>query len=296
MARTVGWLLVSLALLASSGARRAHANPWTRDAGKYFVAMSYSRIAASGYYGPDTEQRTLPGKLAQNQIATYLELGVIDRWLMLVVQATLWRHASIAGAGDNSGLGDMRVGFFSNVLRWPFNVSLGVLAGVPTGEARRTSRGEAGSAGVVARTLRTGDGEGDVELALALGRTFGGGGSVWPLEHYVVLQAGYWLRTRGFADALRYRFELGTRYAGAPLLDRLWVIARVTGIESFAGDADTADGASGLGNGVTYTSWGVEAYVRIFRGLGVSFGFAGAFRARALPAGANLTWSLSYHD
>ncbi|MCA9666817.1 MAG: hypothetical protein KC503_14555 [Myxococcales bacterium] len=294
MVRTLASLLLTLVLFGAAGVREARANPWTRGAGKYFIGLSYSRIAATGYYGPDTEQRTFPGKFTQNQLSTYIELGVIDRWLMMVIDGTLWRHASIEGAGDNGGLGDLRIGFWSNVVRWPLNVSLGVMAGVPTGEARRLSRGLTGAEGVVSRTLRTGDGEGDVELGIALGRSFGGGGSVWPLEHYVVLQAGYWLRTRGFADALRYRAEFGTRYAGLPVLDRLWVIVRFLGIESFASNAETTDDASGVGSGVTVASWGVEAYVRILGGLGVSFSFAGAFRARALPAGANMTWSLSY--
>jgi hypothetical protein len=69
---------------------------------------------------------------------------------------------------------------------------------------------------------------------------------------------------------------------------------RFLGVESFASDAETVDGASGLGSGVSVASWGLEAYVRLWRGLGVSFYFAGAFRARALPAGANYTWSLSW--
>jgi hypothetical protein len=76
-------------------------------------------------------------------------------------------------------------------------------------------------------------------------------------------------------------------------VDRFWLIVRVFGSESFAG-TDATLGFSGLGNGVTFTSYGLELSGRIWRGIGASVGFAGAFRARNVPAGAQLKFALGW--
>jgi hypothetical protein len=65
-------------------------------------------------------------------------------------------------------------------------------------------------------------------------------------------------------------------------------------VESFASAEDAARNATGLGNGVTYTAYGVQAYARIWKGLGASFGIDSALRARSVAAHANLRFTLSY--
>ena len=71
---------------------------------------------------------------------------------------------------------------------------------------------------------------------------------------------------------------------------------RFVGVVSFATQAEAARDATGLGNGVSYLSPGIEVYGRIWRGLGASFGYDSAIRgtARSVAAGAQIKLALSY--
>jgi hypothetical protein len=280
--------LIGALLLASATAR---ANPWTRDQGSFYANLSFSRIDAESFYSPSKEKQPIR-PYSQISLGFYAEVGLLDRWLTLTLDGTLYRRASIEAQGRTEGIGDLRIGWWSGLLTAPLRLSAGVLVGIPTGDADPSpDAGTAPGAELIAASLPTGDGEVDVEFKLSLGKGFGGG--VWPLKHYAIAEVGYWLRTSGFADAFTYKAELGVQ-APYPVIERLWIIARFFGVESFASQEEAASSFSGLGDGVTHNSWGLEAYVRIWRGLGVSAGFDGAFRARNLPAGAPIKFTLSY--
>jgi hypothetical protein len=113
------------------------------------------------------------------------------------------------------------------------------------------------------------------------------------MGHYLVAEAGYWLRTAGISDSFVYRVELGTTLPWR-FIDRFTFILRLTGIESFASSNALTGANTGLGNGVSVTSPGAEVYGRIWRGLGVALAIDGAVRARSLPAGDQIKVSLSW--
>ncbi|MCA9667083.1 MAG: hypothetical protein KC503_15905 [Myxococcales bacterium] len=300
--------LVAAALLVAtlSSARDAQANPWTRDAGHFYVNLNYSRISARSLFAADGSSLSLRDvdldgvseRFTQNVLALYGEVGIISRWLTATVNATLLRHAKLDLQGSTLGLGDITLGFWSGLLTGPIRLSAGIAFGLPTGDPAPTADNPT-DAGVAA-VLPTGDGEFDVEFMLAAGYAFGGRGKTWPLSHYVVGRVGYHVRTtpreqafgdpKDFPDAFNWRFEVGTKIPYT-FVDRFWLIVRLYGTEIFSGDA--GQNATGLGP-VVFTSYGIEIYGRIVAGLGASFGFNGAFRAKGLPAGANLAWSLSY--
>jgi hypothetical protein len=284
--------LVALALLAVSlwpaGAR---AGAWTRDEGRFLVATSYQQLATTSYYGPDFN--VIPIRpYTQHVVGLYGELGLVSRWLTAAVEGTLYRRNDLIDQGYTEGVGDFRVGLWTGIVTSPIHLSLGLTLGIPAGDRSPRVPGGDAEAQVIARSLPTGDGEWDVEARLAAGHTFGKKRR-WPLEHYVVAELGYWLRTSGFSDAVVYRLELGTKIPYG-VVERFWFIVKLTGVESFASDKEASAAFSGLGNGVTYTAYGFDLYGRIYRGLGADVGLDSALRARSIAAGVQLKVGVSY--
>jgi hypothetical protein len=310
--RRVLTLIVIVCLGITSSAR---ANPWTRDQATFYLNLSYSFIGAQRLYAPNFKKHDLPDldkdgrsePYTQHTLSLYGEVGIVDRWLTAVADVTLLRKSRLELQGSTFGLGDMRLGFWSGLLRWPVRVSLGVTLGLPTGDPAPDAGAIGGAdqraqskAQLVARSLPTGDGEFDLELAVAVGYSFGGPGSGWPLQHYIVAQVAYWLRTKprsvelamDLPDAFNWKAEFGMKLPWT-FINRFWFIGRVFGSEAFASQDDIGMSASGLGTTV-HTSFAVELYGRIWRGLGASFAVAGAFRAAGLPAGLNYRAGLNY--
>ena len=289
-------LCLALAAAAAGAPRPAAANPWTRDMGRFFASLNVYHLAANRYYGPQLGAPSieLASTFSQTALSLYGEVGVISRWLTFSVDATLLRRSALAEQGATQGMGDLRLGLWSGLLTSPLRLTVGLLLGAPTGDDAPSAGDNADDkAKLIARTLPTGDGEADLEPVLSLGYGFGGPGTRWPLRHYALAEFGYWLRTAGFADAFDYRIELGFNLP-YPIIERLWVSFRINGVESFASQEEAAANFNGLGSGVTYTAWGLGAYVRIWRGLGAGFKFDGAFRARGLPAAPHFHFSLAY--
>ena len=292
---TAAFVGVAGLILLHDAGQRAQANPWTRDAGSVYVNLSYQRIAASQFYGPEIGRGKLDIRpFEQHALAMYSEVGVVDRWLTLTLSGQLVRHASLEAQGATTGLGDFRLGVWSGLLRAPFHLGVGAIFGIPSGDPRPDAgRNAAPGAQLIASSLPTGDGEADAEFRIAAGYSFGGPGWWWPLKHYLRAEFGYWLRTKNFANSVNYHVELGVN-APWRIIDRLWVIVRLFGTEAFVDEDGLLASFTGMGNGVTFASFGVEAFVRLWKGLGASVGFSGAFRARNLPAGAPVFVSLSY--
>jgi len=285
-------VLVALALALALAPSRAHAGAWTRDQGHFYVGTSYLRIQADQLYAPDFSR--VPIVPYQQHLWTfYTEIGLVNRWLTLTTEGTLFRHNAIAEMGRTYGLGDWRVGAWTGLVTKPIRLAFGLTLGIPAGDPR-PGAGAAGDpeAQLIARSLPTGDGEWDVEGRLALGYSFGGARR-WPVYHYLVVEAGYWLRTAGYADSFVYKLELGTRFPWQ-VIDRFWFVLRLSGVESFASVEEAAMNATGLGNGVTFLAPGFEVAGRIFRGLGASIGLDAALRGRSVAAGVQLKVGISY--
>jgi hypothetical protein len=281
-------LLLALILLPAP----VFAGAWTRDQGHFYVNTSYLHISATQLYSPNFERvPILP--YSQHVWAFYSEVGIINRWLTATVDGTLFRYNGIADSGHTYGLGDFRVGLWTGLVTKPVRLSFGVTVGLPTGDPLPAApSGSDADAQLVARSLPTGDGEWDIEGRLALGYAFGGKRR-WPVTHYLVAEVGYWLRTAGFADSFVYKLELGTKFPYT-FIERFWFSLRLSGVESFASNADAAMNATGLGNGVTYVATGVEISARIWRGLGASVGLDGALRGRSVAAALQVKAGLSY--
>jgi hypothetical protein len=281
--------ILLIALFAPS---LAHAQAWTRDLGSGYVNVTVSGVSSDSLYGPDFERSTLPSTYSQIILNLYGEIGLIDRWLTLTLSSELLRRSQLVDQGATLGLGDSRVGLWTGLIADPVRLTLGVDVGIPTGDPDPSAGDDADDqAREIARSLPTGDGELDIEPRLVFGWSFGG--DLWPLLHYVSASVGYAIRTEGFDDAITYALELGIKIP-LPVLDRIWLTARFFGVESFASNEQAARGAVGLGNGVTYTSFGFGLHAELWGGFGALFAVDTAFRARSIVSAIPIRGGLFY--
>jgi len=269
-------------------AARASAGAWTPDAGHGYVATGWSRIAATSVFAGDGTTLPIP-RYEQNAWTAYGEVGLISRWLTATVEATLVRDN--AQAGDHTtGIGDWRFGAWSGVVVRPVRLSFGATVTVPLGSP--TPRDLAGAgADVQPGRLPLGSGEFSLDARAAFGWSWPGGRR-WPLRHYFVVEAGYW-RRQIFADSFVYRVEIGVQLPWR-VVDRVWLVARLLGVESFASDARATADPTGLDDGFTVVAPGCAGVVRLWRGLAVEAGFETAVRARAVAAGKQVHAGVSW--
>ena len=271
------------------GPRDASAQAWTRDQGEGYLNLNLTSLSGNRAFAQDGSTREIV-PYTQTIVGLYSELGLIDRWLTLTINAELLRRNALEDLAATQGFGDLRVGLWSGVIDAPFRLTLGVVVGLPTGDDDVTvDPGTDVEIEQAAASLPTGDGEFDITPVILVGHSFGG--QSWPLQHFATARVGYWLRTRGFSDAIRYQAELGTRIPG-PFIDRFWLILRFRGVESFSGPSN--QGFSGLGDGITFTSAGGELYGRIWSGLGASIEADTAFRGKGIIAAVPLRFKVSY--
>ncbi len=267
----------------------ALAQAWTKDAGEAYLNVSYRHLSGDRYYGPSGDTLQLDRTYRQDSVSIYGEVGIIDRWLTATLGGELFRQSQVDERGLTRGLGDFRVGLWSGLVTEPLRLTLGVQVGLPTGDPE--PRADSADGDVTARSLPTGDGEVEILPTVAAGWSYAG--EAWPLVHYITGSLSYQLRTSGFADGVGYKLEVGTKIP-LPVLDRFWIIGRLTGVESFATNAEAAAGQLHLGDGLTHTTIGAELFGKIYDGFGASIGFDSAVRARGVIAARPVYLTLSY--
>jgi hypothetical protein len=269
----------------------AHAQAWTRELGSGYVDLTVSGLSGNRVYGLDFETTELPSTYSQLIVSLYADVGLIDRWLTLAIQSELLRRSQLSDQGATLGLGDTRIGLFSGLVTEPVRLTIGVMAGFPTGDsAPYAGPGADAQANEIARSLPTGDGEWDLEPRILFGWSFGG--ESWPLFHYLTAWIGYGLRTNAFSDTFTYLFELGTKLP-IVVLDRIWWWFRIYGQESFGGTS--APAAPGLGDGVTHTTLALGFHAEIYGGFGVLFSVDLGLRARNIISAVPIRGGLFYN-
>jgi len=305
------WLGAIVAVAALSGAvavPEAEAQAWIREPGTAYVNLKYRFLASDTFFGADGNTEPLRD-YRQHAIGFYAEVGLVERWLELVVGGELLRRNVLLDQGAVTGVGDLRVGLFTGLLQeGPHRLSLGVQVGVPTGDDNPGAPGNDGAAQIVAQSLPTGDGEVDVTWSLSYGHGFRLGTTA---DAWTTASIGYALRNarrplrgddRGdldgdgerdrFTDQVVYSAELG----GRPLAvgwDRLYGLVRWTGAV-LLGDARQASGFAGVGDGISFLALGAEVGVRVWRRLVLSAGVDGPLLATSLPGGATVQGSVAW--
>jgi len=126
--------------------------------------------------------------------------------------------------------------------------------------------------------LQTGDGEFNQSIQIDAGSGF----QIGKTNAYFSTYVGVNNRTNGFSEEFRYGLEVGASF----LHQKLWIIGRLGGIESFNNGSSIADvnSTSIFADRAEFTSFGAEASYYITRQFGVSASFATAFRGKIIAA------------
>ncbi len=127
--------------------------------------------------------------------------------------------------------------------------------------------------------LQTGDGEFNQLLQFDAGTAIAIGNKV---KGFVSSQLGFNNRNKGFSDEIRFGLEGGLGL----ISNKLWLIARLTGVESLKNGDTAADvtSTSIFANNTEYLSYGIEVAYYVTKRVGFSAGYASAFRGEIIAA------------
>ena len=148
-------------------------------------------------------------------------------------------------------------------------MALTLFLGIPTGTP---------VAGAL-QNLQTGDGEFNQILQFDAGKGFRWAKGV---SGYAGAYVGFNRRSKGFSEEFRYGLESGAGF----FENRLWLTARLIGVESLKNGATaaTVTSTSIFANNTEYLSWGLETSLKVTPKIGVSASVAGAFRGEIIAA------------
>ncbi len=265
--------------------------PWPQPKKKGYFKLSQWWIVFDQHY-------TDVGKIDPNvttgiyNTSLYAEYGITNRltgilyfpffsrnYMNNVVSGTT-DEVLIPGEAINS-VGDTDLGF-KYALNKPGSkipVSATLTLGLPIGIKEGGSQGN----------LQTGDGEFNQLLQVDVGGSFSLSKKT---TAYASAYLGYNNRTNDFSDEVRFGLE-----GGLGFMDRkLWLIARLTAIESMKNGTSSSGitSTSIFANDTEFMSFGLEAAYYITRRVGVSAGFAGAFRGEIIAARPSYSVGIFY--
>jgi hypothetical protein len=254
--------------------------PWTQQKGVGYFKLSQWWIEFDQHF---TDTGELDPNITSGvyNTAIYGEYGISERFTT-IVYAPLFSRSTynnqvsattgdvlLSGEGLNS-IGDIDVGFKYGLTApgAKFPIAATLTLGLPTGA---TGGGELG-------ILQTGDGEFNQTIQIDAGTGFQIGQANAYFSSYVGLNN----RTNGFSEEFRYGLEVGTGL----LNQKLWIIGRIGGIESFNNGAlnENANSSTIFADRAEFTSYGFEAAYYLTNQIGVSVSFASAFRGKIIAA------------
>ena len=276
MKNVIHIIFASIIFITSSFA----GGPWTQKKGVGYFKLSEWWLKYDKHF---TDTGELDPNITSGIYNTslYAEYGLSDKFTTIIYAPLFSRNiynnqvsnttGDILKAGDAlNSIGDIDVSFKYGLTApsAKFPIAATLTLGLPTGT---TGHGELG-------ILQTGDGEFNQAIQIDAGSGFQLGKS----NAYFSVYAAFNNRTNGFSEEFKYGLEIGTGL----LNQKLWVIGRLNGIESFNNGK--------LENGVTntsifadrseFTSYGFESAYYITRQFGVSASFASAFRGKIIAA------------
>ncbi len=261
----------SVVLLCLAAAAAVEAGPWAAGRGHFYAKLSYSQLRSTTLAAPDGTRFTIPA-FSKDELGVYAALGLSDRFT-LIANLPVLRSSNLQDEPDElgreSGVGDLQAGLQAQLgRRGPWVFALRGMLQAPTGDETRAEG-----------LLPTGSGVWEGEAWIGAGRSLAGG------KGYGFLEAGYGARGGGLRDGLVYSAQIGWNASS-----RLTLAASFRGVEPWSqrpGDR-SAGSFVGVGDRVTYASYGPTAIFKLGRGLGLQLDLDGAFHARNLAEGSVL--------
>ena len=286
MKKTTITLVLFVVFIASSFA----GGPWTQKKGQGYYKLSEWWLIYNKHY---TDTGATDPNLTTGIFNTsiYAEYGISDRLTGIIYAPFFSRNyhnnqvsgttgsVFIEGEALNS-IGDfdisIKYGLTSPGAKIP--ISATITFGLPLGQ---TGAGEL-------NILQTGDGEFNQMIQVDAGSGF----KIGTTSAYSSVYVGFNNRTNGFSEEIRYGLEFGV----GVLNQKLWLIARLGGVESLQNGAMTAPQTNTgiFANNSEYTSYGLEAAYYISKRFGISASFASAFRGSIIAAAPSYSIGVFY--
>jgi hypothetical protein len=253
----------------------AEAGPWTLGQGRVYTKVTLGYLPSTLLANPDGSTAEIP-RFVKRELYLYGAVGVTPK-LTAFANLPVVRSSDLAHFRRESGVGDLQVGAQYGLGRggpWVFAVR-GALQ-VPTGD-------ETLADGI----LPSGSGVWEGELA------FSAGGSLWGGKGYGFVEAGHQFR-QTLRDGFVYAGQLG--WNATP---RLILAVNVRGVEPYDKQAnlDVLDSAFvGLGDRVTYVSYGPSAIVKLGGGVSLQLDLLGLAHTRNIARGPTFSVGLAYSN
>lgn len=265
--------------------------PWTQKKGVGYFKLSEWWIEFDKHY---TDSGLLDPNVTTGIYTTafYGEYGLTDRFTLQSYFPLLTRNLMnnlvskttnevlVEGEAVN-GIGDIDITLKYSLTKpnSKIPIAASLTLGLPTGIP---------VAGVL-QNLQTGDGEFNQIIQVDAG-------SGYKINDKI---SGYWSsyvginnRSKGFSEEFRYGIETGISLIN----QKLWLIGRINGIESFknGNTAETITSTSIFANNTEFTSYSIEAAYYVSKKIGISASIASAFRGEIIAAAPSYSVGVFY--
>ncbi len=263
---------IAAVAIALAWATPVRAQPWQLGAGHVSVGVSYTILSTTELATPDGNSIKIP-RFARQETAVSGAYGATDR-VTIIVGATLFAHTSIEAFDSAGGVGDVRLGIQALLVqRGPWTVGVRGIVQAPTGNANKGNG-----------LLPTGTGAWEGDAVFSAGRSFA-------QRFFAFGEAGYHARGLGLRDTLVFNSQVGLITGSRVTLG--WNVHGVQPYDSGPVSASLAV-AAGLGDGVTFVSYGPSAAVRLNGGWSIVGGVDGTVHTRNLATGTAYRVGLAY--
>ncbi len=250
----------------------ASAGPWAVGRGHAYAKLGYGQLRSTVLANPDGSTVDIP-RFTKRETYLYAAVGLSSKWTA-IVNAPLWRSSALQQFRRESGFGDLQFGLQGQLgQRGPWTLAVRGLVQAPTGDVTRAE-------GI----LPTGSGVWEGELRLSAGRSLAKG------RAYGFVELGHQTRET-LRDGFVYEAQVGVN-----LGPRVVVALNARGLEPYdkAPRAIALGSPVGVGDRVTYLTYGPSLIVRLGGGLGAQLDVTGIARARNLARGPQVNLGLSY--
>lgn len=273
--------LFAFAMLLSVGNHAMAGGPWPKGKGKTYLKIGEWGVVSARHFtdngGIDPNVTTgifntfLYGEYGlTDRLTTTLYFPFFSRTYMNNLVSSTTDEIIVPGEALNS-VGDTDLGIKYTLTKAgaKIPVSASLILGLPFGKTGGGSQ----------MNLQTGDGEFNQILRIDAARSF----RLGKQNSYVSIYSGINNRTNGFSDEFRYGAEWGVNL----LKQRLWLIARIDGAESFMNGSRSNDDITSttiFGNNAEFTNASIEAAFYINKKIGLSVMAANVLRGRIIFA------------
>jgi hypothetical protein len=231
---------------ALGAASPAQAGPWAVGKGRVYAKLSFQHLRSTRLAAPDGTIFRIP-RFTKDDVGAYAAWGLSDT-VTLIASVPLVRSSNLLDdpdeLGRETGFGDVAGGAQVQLGRaGPWLFAARGLVQVPTGDETRAQG-----------LLPTGSGAWEGEGLLSVGRSLAGG------RAYGFLEVGHQVRGSGLRDAFVYGGQVGWNATS-----RLVLAVNVRGVEPYTHrpGSRTAGSFVGVGDRVTYVTWGPTAIVKL---------------------------------